>query len=166
MPKLRDTYDEFTVPRICRIHLERVIEYQSMEDLRVTSDVVMQAVNQWMQGKSEEDVNYLDLNDEDNNYGYSWSVSPSTKIGGYVCWIHNTDYPTSLSCGKVMCHFLSIGNMGVYGGGGGSNRWYPIDSNVDEATNGDGFCINGRSMFYIFICTSCKESPIRCRCQR
>lgn len=165
VPKLCDTYDEFTVPRICRIHPERVLEYPSMADLRVTSDVDMEAVNRWIQSKSEEDVDYLDLNDEDNNYEYSWSVSPSTKIGGYVCWIHNTDYPTCLSCGKVMRHFLSIGNMGGYGGGG-SKRWYPIDNNADEATNGDGICINGGGILYIFICTSCKEWPIRCRCQR
>lgn len=165
VPKLCDTYDEFTVPRICRIHPERVLEYPSMAELRVTSDVDIEAVNRWIQSTSEEDVDYLDLNDEDNNYEYSWSVSPSTKIGGYVCWIHNTDYPTCLSCGNVMRHFLSIGNMGGYGGGG-SKRWYPIDNNADEATNGDGICINGGGILYIFICTSCKEWPIRCRCQR
>lgn len=47
-----------------------------------------------------------------NNYQDSWSVSPSTKAGGYLKWIHTVDYPLCDECKQTMEHLFSIGSLG------------------------------------------------------
>ena len=123
-----------------------------------------QQLDDWILQNSAREVAQLSLPEGDNSYQYSWSVSPSTKVGGHVSWVQATDFPSCEICGVVMECLLSLGILCDYGGGG-SVRWYPLDETTEEAMKGHDMTINGGGIYYVFICRRCPTLPFKGRSQ-
>lgn len=165
VPQPGSNADDFVMPKICSIAPERVAEYPDYCEVEEADEELVQNIENWIQDHSAVDVHELGLREGENCYQYSWSVSPSDKVGGYVNWVQATDFKTCEGCGQTMEHLLSIASLGGYGGGG-SKRWYPLNEARKDALKGHKMSVNGGGMYYIFICRLCLEKPIKCGSQR
>lgn len=160
VPPLSPEADEFVIPKPCTLAPERVDEYPSVFEVQEMDDDFADTIDQWVAENTAYDVAQLNMSESDNSYQYSWSVSPSTKVGGYVSWVQAVDVPTCDTCGQAMEHLLSVAGLGGYGGGG-SVRWYPLGESHEDAMKGDGMSVGGDGMYYTFVCRNCPDMPIK-----
>ena len=145
------------IPRECEPHFERIEELPSSFEIDGETDT---KVGQWLMENAAEEMHQLGLGpDGGDAYQYSFSVAPSTKVGGWVSWIQEPKIP-ACKCGRKMEHLLTISSS-EYGGAGGE-RWCPIDETQEEREKGGHrLTIGDAGSYYVFVCRHCKGLPFK-----
>jgi hypothetical protein len=136
------------VPRVCRLHPERVVEYPPMGEL---PKALIDEIYAWCSsGGAAEDYEYL------------LSTASGTKLGGFVHWCQDPEIPTC-SCGKKMKHLLTIASAEF--DGGTYPRWLPVEEqHVWKAPykerravqSAAGLMLGDMGFVALFLCERCE----------
>lgn len=159
VPPADEDAEKGLIPKPCSIHPQRIEEYPSThefgEDL-----ALMETVDEWiLEHFARESKDFFWL-EPDNCYVCCWSVSPSTKVGGHVCWGQAEAYFNCDGCGVVMDHLLT-----VTGGYGDCTRWYLLDQSKEETMRNKHLPIDSCCLYYIFVCRQCPGMPFKAHSQ-
>lgn len=155
--------DKFAVPTPCTFRPETVVEYPHFcEMINIDASLPMK-VEHWIRIAGAKECKTLNISEDDDCYITCFSVSPSTKIGGYVDWMQNVDYPSCKQCGKRMNHLLSISSFEY--GGYSYRRWLSAEKRLSDEANNHGMRLDGAGKFYLFVCRSCQNMPLESKIQ-
>jgi predicted DNA-binding WGR domain protein len=144
--------DTSMVPRPCSVHPERVTEYPCPLELPPP-----------LREKVLRETSDEDEEEESATYQYLSSVAPGIKVGGFA-YYHIIDPPPPFTCsrGHPMHHFITIDGT-EYDGGSGP-RWCARisgDWKGEQTANPTGMRIGRDGNFIGYVCSRCKQRPIR-----
>jgi hypothetical protein len=158
------------MPRCCRLHPERVLEFPPFEELPAA---IQMRLSEWdfsnepeMKQRMDE-YRRIEVVPGEWLYKFELSVARGTKVGGYVSWIQFPDIP-KCKCENVMDHLLTVSTEEPLG----DQRWGPVGDyghKDSQPTDGEeifnmchvtGLEIGDGGDIYYFICRSCAEWPI------
>ena len=149
-------FEPHYLPHICVFTPERIREYPAIGDL---PEEMQQRIWEW------EDTDAA----QGYSYQYHLSVAPGTKIGGYVQWVQDPEFPLCTSCQHEMEHLLTIDSLEW--DGESWRTWQPLEerhltfddaSLVDQrqATQGStGLVLGDANRLCVFICRRCPGWP-------
>ena len=152
------------LPNECALHPEVVHEFPPFDELPAPLQKAIANDRSLVNPLVDPPLEIVE--DEFSTTAYDWfySVADGTKVGGYVRWIQDPEYPTCTRCDGQTEHLLTMASWEW--DGGTYQRWKPLELDAKRASvrtdGGDdhGMMFGDAGAIYVCICRNCEGWPI------